>query len=49
MLPAELLDIYPTLVELAAVPKRDDLEGLSLAPQQALALHSLRRRQRGAL
>jgi len=31
--PAELLDIYPTLVELAGVPARDDLEGLSLAPQ----------------
>ncbi len=31
--PAELLDLYPTLVELAGVAKRDDLEGLSLAPQ----------------
>jgi choline-sulfatase len=31
--PAELLDIYPTLIELAGVPKRDGLEGLSLAPQ----------------
>lgn len=31
--PAELLDIYPTLVDLAALPKRDDLEGLSLVPQ----------------
>lgn len=31
--PAELLDIYPTLVELAGIPARDDLEGLSLAPQ----------------
>ncbi len=31
--PAELLDIYPTLIELTGVPKRDDLEGLSLVPQ----------------
>jgi arylsulfatase A-like enzyme len=31
--PAELLDIYPTLIELTGVPKRDGLEGLSLAPQ----------------
>ncbi len=31
--PAELLDIYPTLIELAGAPKRDGLEGLSLAPQ----------------
>ncbi len=31
--PAELLDIYPTLIELAGVPQRDDLEGLSLVPQ----------------
>jgi arylsulfatase A-like enzyme len=31
--PAELLDIYPTLIELAGLTKRDDLEGLSLAPQ----------------
>jgi choline-sulfatase len=31
--PAELLDIYPTLVALAGVPARSDLEGLSLAPQ----------------
>ncbi len=31
--PAELLDIYPTLVELAGLPSRTDLEGLSLAPQ----------------
>ena len=31
--PAELLDIYPTLVELAVLPPRDDLEGLSLVPQ----------------
>jgi choline-sulfatase len=31
--PAELLDIYPTLVELAALPQRNDLEGISLVPQ----------------
>jgi choline-sulfatase len=31
--PAELLDIYPTLNELAGLPIRDDLEGISLQPQ----------------
>lgn len=31
--PAELLDIFPTLLELAGMPKRDDLEGHSLVPQ----------------
>ena len=33
MQPAELLDIYPTLIELTGVPARTDLEGLSLLPQ----------------
>lgn len=31
--PAELLDIYPTLIELAGIPAREDIEGLSLSPQ----------------
>jgi arylsulfatase A-like enzyme len=31
--PAELLDIYPTLVDLIGLPPKSDLEGLSLAPQ----------------
>ncbi len=31
--PAELLDIYPTLVEACALPKKDGLEGISLLPQ----------------
>ncbi len=31
--PAELLDMYPTLIDLCGLPKRDDLEGHSLLPQ----------------
>lgn len=31
--PAELLDIYPTLIDLCGLPQRDDLEGHSLQPQ----------------
>jgi arylsulfatase A-like enzyme len=44
--PAELLDIYPTLVELSGVAKRDDLEGLSLVPQLRVAAT---RRERPAI
>jgi arylsulfatase A-like enzyme len=31
--PAELLDIYPTLIDLCGLNKRTDLEGISLLPQ----------------
>lgn len=31
--PAELLDIYPSLIELCGLPEKKSLEGLSLSPQ----------------
>jgi choline-sulfatase len=33
MQPAELIDIYPTLIDICGLPARQDLEGLSVAPQ----------------
>ena len=33
--PAELLDIYPTLIDLAGLSPRTDLEGINLRPQLA--------------
>ena len=35
---AELLDMYPTLIDLCGLPKNDKLEGLSLMPQLKNAL-----------
>jgi choline-sulfatase len=35
--PAELLDIYPTLIELLKLPPREGLEGHSLLPQLTVA------------
>lgn len=31
--PAELLDMYPTLVELTGLPEKEEVEGISLMPQ----------------
>lgn len=44
--PAELLDIYPTLLDLCGLPPNHDLEGLSLRPQLR---DSLAKRERPAV
>jgi arylsulfatase A-like enzyme len=41
--PAELMDIYPTLIDLCNLPTRDDLEGESLLPQLQDADHARER------